>query len=288
MTGYGMGEVSTENFNCTIELKSVNNRYCDIQIRMPKAMLPLEELIRKEIKKQISRGKVDVYINYQVFGQDSTFLVVDHFLLEKYIQEMNHIRENFHLHGEIDINNIIDFEGVFQLEPNKLDVEKIRSPFEVALKVAIDKLLDMRKTEGKTLKNDLKEKIEAFEPHIKFLEDNGPRLLEENKEKFLERFHSLVGKEDFDLPRLTTELTIMSDKLCIDEEITRISSHISQFSDIMNRNNPIGRKLDFLLQELHREVNTIGSKTADLLVTNHVVEMKSIIEQMREQVQNIE
>lgn len=288
MTGYGMGERSTENFNCKIEIKSVNNRYCDIQVRIPKAMLALEEIIRREIKKKISRGKVDVYINYQVFGSDSTDLSVDRGLVEKYVNELNSIQEEFDISGFLDINTIPKLQGVFELNPGTLDMDKINEPFMGALDDAISGFVEMRKNEGENLKADLKEKLETLKPHVEFLKKSAPELLDQNLKNFLDRFHTLAEGEEYDQARLTTELTIMSDKLCIDEEITRIASHMAQFNDIMESNDPIGRKLDFLLQELNREVNTIGSKTSDLPVTNHVVEMKSIIEQMREQVQNIE
>ena len=288
MTGYGRGEVTNHSLSCTIEMKSVNNRYCDIQIRLPKMLFALEEEIRKECKKKIFRGKVDIFITCQFLQEDSISLAVDELLLGKYIDQLQDLQRKYHLEGQLDINKVLDLEGVWRLQEKDVEVEEIRESFLEALHSALDALVDMRTKEGESLKRDLMEKMNAFIPHEKFLREQAPVLLEQNKEEFLHRFHLMADSEEYDMPRLTSELIIMSDKLSIDEEITRITSHISQFNDIINRNDPVGRKLDFLLQELHREVNTIGSKTSDLVVINHVVEMKSIIEQLREQVQNIE
>lgn len=288
MTGYGMGEELSEGFSCKIEIKSVNNRFCDITVRIPKALNPLEEAVRKEIKKVVSRGKIDVFISYQASSMNSTSLFTDRFLAEQYIGEFRKMKESFGLCGDIDVNTLAQLPGVFQVFGESLEIDEISNPFLSALSKALEEFIAMRQREGEHLERDLKEKLESLKPHVDFLKENSERLLQDNLKAFQERFHKLRNGEEFDLPRLTSEIAIMADKLSIDEEITRITSHIAQFNDIMMRNDPIGRKLDFLLQELNREVNTIGSKTNDTPVINHVVEMKSIIEQLREQVQNIE
>lgn len=288
MTGYGMGEHSNEKFHVKVEIKSVNNRYCDIAIRLPKNLIALEDKIKREIRNSVSRGKIDVFINIENLESDNSEIDVDLYLAKQYFDAFTKLRENLNIKDEISLSDIYKMQGVITATAKDEDIEEYWNVLSVALNTAIKNFLEMRKVEGENLKLDIEEKLRNIKKSSEAINEKAPISLEENTNKLKENIKNNLKDENLDIQRLTTEVAIMCDKLSIDEEITRIFLHISQFNDIINLNEPVGRKLDFLIQELNREVNTVGSKSTDIEILNNVVNLKSEIEKIREQIQNIE
>lgn len=288
MTGYGMGEHSNEKFHVKVEIKSVNNRYCDIAIRLPKNLIALEDKIKREIRNSVSRGKIDVFINIENLESDNSEIDVDLDLAKQYFDAFTKLRENLNIKDEISLSDIYKMQGVITATAKDEDIEEYWNVLSVALNTAIKNFLEMRKVEGENLKLDIEEKLRNIKKSSEAINEKAPISLEENTNKLKENIKNNLKDENLDIQRLTTEVAIMCDKLSIDEEITRIFLHISQFNDIINLNEPVGRKLDFLIQELNREVNTVGSKSTDIEILNNVVNLKSEIEKIREQIQNIE
>lgn len=288
MTGYGMGQFQNENIFFKVEIKSVNSRYSEFNIRMPKTLIAFEDRVRKLLKEEISRGKVDVYINYNFLSQSDTKVVADAHLAGEYLKAFEDLRDELGLISEISLRDIYTMEGVISTISNDDDKEELWEPLKSAVTIALNQFVEARELEGAALKSDFEEKLKDITACAEFIRDKAPAVIEENTKKLRENIEKNLNKDELDLQRLTTEVAIMCDKLSIDEEIVRIFSHLLQFNDIINRYNSIGRNLDFLVQELNREVNTVGSKTGDIEILNKVVELKSHIEKLREQIQNIE
>lgn len=288
MTGYGMGQFQNENIYFKVEIKSVNSRYSEFNIRMPKTLIAFEDRVRKLLKEEISRGKVDVYINYNFLSQSDTNVVTDTHLAGEYLKALEKLRDELGLTSEISLRDIYTMEGVISTISNDDDKETLWEPLKSAVTIALNQFVEARKREGTALKADFEEKLKDITACAEFIRDKAPAVIEENTKKLRENIEKNLNKDELDLQRLTTEVAIMCDKLSIDEEIVRIFSHLLQFNDIINRYNSIGRNLDFMVQELNREVNTVGSKTGDIEILNKVVELKSHIEKLREQIQNIE
>lgn len=288
MTGYGMGQFQNENIFFKVEIKSVNSRYSEFNIRMPKTLIAFEDRVRKLLKEEISRGKVDVYINYNFLSQSDTKVVADAHLAGEYLKAFEDLRDELGLISEISLRDIYTMEGVISTISNDDDKEELWEPLKSAVTIALNQFVEARELEGAALKADFEEKLKDITACAEYIRDKASSVIEENTKKLRENIEKNLNKDELDLQRLTTEVAIMCDKLSIDEEIVRIFSHLLQFNDIINRYNSIGRNLDFLVQELNREVNTVGSKTGDIEILNKVVELKSHIEKLREQIQNIE
>lgn len=288
MTGYGLYQKSDENYNVKIEIKSVNNRYAEINIRLPKNLFAIEDKIRKFIKDTVKRGKVDVFINIEYLSQNNEDIKLNIPLAKAYMKNLLDLKEELELKDPISLRDIYTFQGVVTSSISDEEDHELNNLIFQTLEGAVKKFDEFRKIEGENLKADLKEKIK----NIKTLNDEikalAPISLEENIKKLKENIESQLKDQSLDKARLSTEVALMCDKLAIDEEITRIYSHIDQFNDIIKDTNPIGRKLDFLLQELNRESNTIGSKSTNTKIINTIVVLKSEIEKIREQIQNIE
>lgn len=283
-----MGQFQNENIYFKVEIKSVNSRYSEFNIRMPKTLIAFEDRVRKLLKEEISRGKVDVYINYNFLSQSDTNVVTDTHLAGEYLKALEKLRDELGLTSEISLRDIYTMEGVISTISNDDDKEELWEPLKSAVVIALNQFVEARKREGTALKADFEEKLKDITACAEFIRDKAPAVIEENTKKLRENIEKNLNKDELDLQRLTTEVAIMCDKLSIDEEIVRIFSHLLQFNDIINRYNSIGRNLDFMVQELNREVNTVGSKTGDIEILNKVVELKSHIEKLREQIQNIE
>lgn len=283
-----MGQFQNENIFFKVEIKSVNSRYSEFNIRMPKTLIAFEDRVRKLLKEEISRGKVDVYINYNFLSQSDTKVVADAHLAVEYLKAFEDLRDELGLISEISLRDIYTMEGVISTISNDDDKEELWEPLKSAVTIALNQFVEARELEGAALKSDFEEKLKDITACAEFIRDKAPAVIEENTKKLRENIEKNLNKDELDLQRLTTEVAIMCDKLSIDEEIVRIFSHLLQFNDIINRYNSIGRNLDFLVQELNREVNTVGSKTGDIEILNKVVELKSHIEKLREQIQNIE
>ena len=281
MTGYGLYQKSDENYNVKIEIKSVNNRYAEINIRLPKNLFAIEDKIRKFIKDTVKRGKVDVFINIEYLSQNNEDIKLNIPLAKAYMKNLLDLKEELELKDPISLRDIYTFQGVVTSSISDEEDHELNNLIFQTLEGAVKKFDEFRKIEGENLKADLKEKIKNIKTLNDEIKDLAPISLEENIE-------SQLKDQSLDKARLSTEVALMCDKLAIDEEITRIYSHIDQFNDIIKDTNPIGRKLDFLLQELNRESNTIGSKSTNTKIINTIVVLKSEIEKIREQIQNIE
>lgn len=288
MTGYGMALVKSENYMTKVEVKSVNSRYLELNLRVPKDFMSIEDKIRQEVKSKLKRGKVDLYLSYDVQNPDLQELSINKDLAKAYYRDMEDIRNILEIEEKITLKDIVLLEGVLKKSStNETDKELLNQVLQT-VRVAVENLDEMRIAEGENLKEDLKTKVVNIEEIVEEIKLLSPKVIEENEKKLTENIYERLKEEDLDLPRLTTELAIMADKLSIDEEITRLTSHISQFNDIIKDTDSVGRKIDFLLQEFNREANTIGSKTTSSEILKLVVNLKSEIEKLREQIQNIE
>ena len=272
----------------TVEMKSVNNRYLDINIRMPKALISLEEEVRKMISYSLSRGKVDVFINLKNYSQNEGTPKVDLKLAEEYLNCLKEIEENFGLKNDVSVMQLARFPEVITVVQEEEKIEEIFEELKPLISTSIEMMINMRIAEGEKLKEDILDKVSVIENLVKEIEKVADTVPKTYKIKLEERLSELLNGADIDQNRLATEVCIFADKATVDEEITRLGSHISQIRKTLSLDEPIGRKLDFIIQEMNRETNTIGSKSSDIHMTNLVIDIKNLIEKIREQVQNIE
>lgn len=287
MTGFGRGEFSQGTSTFSVDVRSVNHRYCDVSVRMPRPMSMMEEKVREFVSERISRGKVDVYINYSTFGQSSQ-VKLDTSLAKAYVDSLNTLKEMFQIQDDISLSLLTRFSDIMSLETVEQDMEELWLILKEALEIAFNALIEMRKREGGRLKNDLLEKIVDVRALVENMKEKSSGIVDEYKNKLYDRIKELIKEIPIDENRLLTEVAIFADKTSIDEEIVRLESHMEQFRKALNSDGPVGKKLDFIIQEMNREVNTIGSKITDLEVLNNVISIKTEIEKIREQVQNIE
>ncbi|WP_138159310.1 YicC/YloC family endoribonuclease [Peptoniphilus catoniae] len=288
MTGYGLGYASNESISIKVEMKSVNNRYCDINIRLPKSLFYVEDKIKNFVKKYVYRGKIDIFINLDFLSIADYKVSINTPLAKEYYTALEGLKNDLNLKSDISLSDIYSMQGVIVNESEDLDENIYMDILRVALNEAVTKFVKMRNIEGENIKISFEKNLEVIKSHAEEIKRRAPLVIKENTDRLKETIRLSVDADKLDLARLSTEVALMCDKLSIDEEITRVFIHLEQFNDIINRNGAIGRKLDFLVQELNREVNTIGSKTSDIEILNLVVELKSEIEKIREQIQNIE
>ncbi len=287
MTGFGRGEFTQCTSTFSVDVRSVNHRYCDVSVRMPRAMSALEEKVREFVSERISRGKVDVYINYSTFGQNAR-VKLDTNLAKAYVDSLNTLKEIFEINDDINLSLLSRFPDIMSLETVEQDMEELWLILKDALEMAFNALVEMRKREGERLKNDLLEKIAVIKDYVEGIKEKSSGIVDEYKNKLYDRIQELIKDIPIDENRLLTEVAVFADKASIDEELVRLGSHMDQFKKALNFNGPVGKKLDFIIQEMNREVNTIGSKITDLEILNNVISIKTEIEKIREQVQNIE
>lgn len=289
MTGFGRGDSQLGDKYFQVELKSVNHRYTDISIKLPKKFTYLEENIRKIIKTHIQRGRVEVYITYQNIGESDVKINVDMALAEEYLEALLKIKNNLEVNDDITTSLIARYPDIINVEKKEENEEELWQCLEKSLNVAINQLISMRKEEGSKLKSDLINRLNKTKKFVEEVKERSPIIVQEYRQKLKERIKEISNEEFLlDDSRLAAEVALFADKSNITEEVVRLYSHIEQFKNILNDDDIIGRKLDFLLQEMNREVNTIGSKANDLNISNLVINIKSELEKMREQVQNIE
>jgi len=288
MTGFGRGETRDEGRGFRVEIKSVNHRYSDIFVKIPRQVAFLEDKIRELTGKALSRGKVDVFITYEDMGEDSKSVFYDEALAKTYIEALHSLKDRFQLEDDISVSLIAKLPDVLRVEKVEEDEEKIWMLLKPALENALESLVKMRENEGKELKNNLMARVECIEKVLHRISLRAPEVVVEYKQKLENRIKDILEQQTIDENRLAMEVAFFADRCSIDEEITRLGSHLSQMKDTLNMDQPVGRKLDFLVQEMNREINTIGSKANDLQITKDVVEVKSEVEKMREQIQNIE
>ena len=287
MTGFGHCEYTEKDITFTIEIKTVNHRYSDIFLRMPKQISAFEELIRSLASAKIQRGKIDIYITYNNKSSDFQEVMLDEGLAKAYCDAMRKISVNLGLRDDISATSLARFPDILKVEKqdNNEEVGKI---LEKAFSLALDELLQMRTREGEKLKESLLLNLSVIETYIGKICEKAPFVVKEYKEKLEARLSELIDLQKVDPGRIATEVAMFADKCSIDEELVRLRSHIMQMRDMLDAGSPVGKKADFLIQEMNREVNTIGSKASDIDITRNVVELKSEIEKLREQIQNIE
>ena len=290
MTGYGRGECTMYERKFTVEIKAVNHRYNDITVKLPRAIMGFEDEIKKAISKKVFRGKLDVFVNFESFSQEDVNISVNEPLAKSYTETLRKLKSDLQLEGDVTIEMVSKFPDVITVDKNisnENTENEIRDCLMKALEDATDAFVAMREVEGETLKKNIIEKVAFVNDALQKIEERAPFVSKDYRAR-LEAKLADLDEIQVDESRLLTEVMLFADKACIDEEITRLHSHISQMYSIVEESVPVGRKLDFLVQEMNRETNTIGSKSNDIQITNHVVDIKSEIEKIREQIQNIE
>ncbi len=287
MTGFGRASKQINSCFFTVEMKSVNHRFLDVNLKMPKQFLGIEDKIRKIISHSISRGRLEVYINFEGELISNKTLKVDWQIIDQFVASLKKIKENHSIYDQISLDHILSFREGIEVVEESISSDEFEDELIQLVEAAVKQLVDMRVVEGEQLKNDLTTRLKKLQEITFELEKIAPTVVENYRERIRKRVEEFVlGKLDEN--RILTEVALFADKADINEELTRIHSHIHQFIETLKEHEPIGRKLDFLVQELNREANTIGSKANDGLIAKNVVELKSIIEKLKEQVQNIE
>lgn len=288
MTGYGKGQFYENDRKYIVEIKSVNSKYLDVNIKLPNVLCVFEEDIRKNIAGTISRGKVEVSVvleNYSDLGKQIYF---DEKFLESFLSEVSNISKKYNIKNDVKMSDIIALSGIVETKTNEESEQVLKQELMKAVNDAINNFLQMRQQEGQQIKDDIIRKIETLQANVEMIEKISYNIVDEYKNKIESRLQKYIHEKDIDKTRLLTEIVIFADKMTIDEEIIRLKSHINQFKKEVNNVGAIGKKLDFIVQEMNRETNTIGSKTNNLEISNLVIDNKGILENIREQIQNIE
>ncbi len=289
MTGFGQAEYTDGDRKFLVEMRSVNHRFCEISVRMPRQLNILEEAVRKKIQENVKRGRIDVYIAIEHEGETPQSLEVNWSLADEYVQINKEMNQRYQWKSVLDSRDLITLPEVVQIKEEADNAESLRQPLIMAVSLACRRLLEMRETEGEQLKADLISRVNHLNNLLHEIKQQAPAVVENYRERVLRRLNEFLGNQlDIDEGRLLTEVALFADRSDIDEEITRLESHCMQFLKNLEGHEPVGRKLDFILQEMNREANTIGSKANDLLIGQKVVELKAELEKMKEQVQNIE
>ena len=287
MTGYGVGRVKAEDGECLVEIKSLNNKYCDINTKNNFQSLEIEQKIEKLIKNRISRGKVNILVKVENHGLTEEKIILNEDVADSCYKNLKILKKKYKLKDEISIDSMLKFKDIFKIVKEEESV-KIWPLVEEATKLALDSLLKMREREGKVLVADIRKRVGKIQKLIGKIEKYSKSSPLEYKDKFLSKIKNLTNGLNVDEGRIELEAAIFAEKTDITEEITRLKSHLIQFDDLLNSEESVGRKMDFLTQEINREVNTIGSKTNDIEVTSLVVLVKSELEKIKEQARNIE
>ena len=287
MTGYGKANLIENNREYQIEIKSVNHRYLDITVKMPRVLSYLEEVVKKEIASQVKRGKIDVFITFQNNQAEGKEIKINQELAKIYIEQLKKLAKEEEISANIEVTEISKLPDVLNIQ-NKQEDETIKNELLDTVKQATHNLVQMRATEGSKIAEDLLTRITTIQEKVKEISLLSTGLIEEYVVKLEGRIKEILKNQELDEARLAQEVVIYADKCSIEEEVTRLKSHISQFEMLLNTEEAIGKKLDFIIQEMNRETNTIGSKANNLEITNGVIEIKTELENVREQVQNIE
>jgi uncharacterized protein (TIGR00255 family) len=288
MTGFGRCEVEEQNRKYTVEIKSVNHRYLDVNIKMPKKLGFFESSIRNELKNYIQRGKIDVFITYEDYTESNVCIKYNKSIAGEYLSYLRSMAADFGLDDDIRVSTLSKYPEVFTMEEQAVDEDEIWNGLVKAIRGASEAFVETRIAEGQNLSNDLIAKLDGMLGHVAFIEERSPQIIEEYRNKLRDRINELLEDTTVDETRLLTEVTIYADKICVDEELVRLRSHIETMKQALIEGGSIGRKLDFIAQEMNREANTILSKTTDLEISNRGIELKTEIEKVREQIQNIE
>lgn len=288
MTGFGRSEIANERQKITVEMKAVNHRYCDINVKMPKKLSIFEAGIRNLLKKYIQRGKVDVFITYEDYTENNMVLKYNEELAAEYVRVLQQMSEQFGIENDVRVSSLSRYPDVLTLEEQTVDTDELWGVLEEALHKASEQFVETRLVEGENLKNDLISKLDGMLEDVDFIEKRSPEILVEHRQRLEAKVKELLGDSTIDESRIVTETTIFADKICVDEEIVRLRSHITSTRKALLEGGSIGRKLDFIAQEMNRESNTILSKSNDLEISDQGILLKTEIEKVREQIQNIE
>lgn len=289
MTGFGHGEVSNDkNQKVTVEMKSVNHRYCDISLKLPKKLAMFEANIRNIMKEYASRGKIDIYVSYEDLSETAVSLHYNQVMAEEYMQVFKKMQEDFNIETKITAEALAKYPEVVTIEEVQQDEEVWWELLEAALRQAAEKFVETRTIEGANLKRDLLGKLDQMAADVAFIEERSPQIIAEYRSKLEEKVKEFLEDSTIEENRIAAEVTLYADKIAVDEEIVRLQSHISSMTDVLESDESIGRKLDFMAQEMNREANTILSKSSDVDLADHAIELKTNVEKVREQIQNIE
>ena len=288
MTGFGRCEVLKDSRKFTVELKSVNHRYLDVNIRMPKKLNFFETSIRTLLKSYADRGKVDIFITYEDLSQSQVSVKYNAALAAEYLKYLNQMAEEFSLDNDVRVSTLSRYPEVFTMEECSEDEDELWNGLKEALEGAFSQFVEMRTKEGERLKEDILLKLDPLSEQIRFIEERSPQIIAEYRTKLEEKMRELLEDTQIDDNRIAAEVILFADKICTDEEVVRLKSHIQHMKETLEESNGIGRKLDFIAQEMTREANTILSKANDLDISNRAISLKTEIEKIREQIQNIE
>ena len=283
MTGFGHGEVSNDkNQKVTVEMKSVNHRYCDISLKLPKKLAMFEANIRNIMKEYASRGKIDIYVSYEDLSETAVSLHYNQAMAEEYMQVFKKMQEDFNIETKITAEALAKYPEVVTIEEVQQDEEVGWELLEAALRQAAEKFVETRTIEGANLKRDLLGKLDQMAADVTFIEERSPQIIAEYRSKLEEKVKEFLEDSTIEENRIAAEVTLYADKIAVDEEIVRLQSHISSMTDVLESDESIGRKLDFMAQEMNREANTILSKSSDVDLADHAIELKTNVEKVRE------
>ncbi len=288
MTGFGRGKASSQEFNITVEIKSVNHRYFEYSSRMPRSFQFLDDTLKSLCSQRISRGKVEVSVQYEDTSSSSIELAVNKAYADAYISALHKFAKDYKLKDDIKASSIIGNTEIFTVKKRDLDEEAVKTTVIDAATEAIDNFIAARAVEGQRLVDDVKSRVDFILSQVELIEKRSPETVREYREKIEQKIRELIGDVQIDEQRLLTETAIYADKIAVAEETVRLRSHIASLCALFDEGGVIGRKLDFIVQEMNRETNTIGSKAQNVDITKSVVDIKSEIEKIREQIQNIE
>ncbi len=288
MTGFGRDKQTISDYDITVEIRSVNHRYFEFSSRIPRAFQFMEETLKALCRERIARGKVELSVIIEDRSENAVELEVNRQYADAYIKALHTLAENYQLKDDITLNSFVGNNEIFTARRREADEETVKAAVVTVAEAAIDKFLAMRAVEGERLKNDVISRTEVILSAVEFVEERSPETVKEYRERIEQKIRELIGDTQVDEQRLLTETAIFADKIAVAEETVRLRSHIKQMVASLEQGGVVGRNLDFIIQEMNREANTIGSKAQDIEITKRVVDMKSEIEKIREQIQNIE
>lgn len=288
MTGFGRAKAIVGNYDITVEIKSVNNRFLELSSRIPRAYQFLEEKLKSAVKSKVSRGKLDLSVLIDDVSGSDTEIAVNDSYVQKYLAAAESLSKKYKIKNDLKISSLITNAEVFKTVKKDIDESACEEAVMSVLEKALDNFILMRETEGEKLKADVLSRADMILKKVKFIESRSEESVNDYKQRLEQKISEILNNSDFDESRVLTEVAIFADKVAVDEETVRLKSHISQLRSVFESGEPIGRKLDFIVQEMNRETNTIGSKAQSIEITSAVVDMKSEIEKIREQIQNIE
>ena len=288
MTGFGRSEMTENTRRVVCEIKSVNHRYLDLTVKTSRRIVSMEPVIRSFLKGKVQRGKLDVYVHYEEAADDTYTIHYNAKLAACYLENMKRLANEFGLENDMTVSRLTSYPDVFELVPEEQDKEELSHFLLGAVEDALQKFLKSRQMEGENLKQDLSDKLAILSGYVHEVEASAPMIIEEYKGRLQKKIGELLEDKQIDESRIAAEVTLFADKICVDEEVVRLKSHVKEMADTLSAEGSVGRKLDFLAQEMNREANTILSKSTDAGVAKLGISMKTLIEKIREQVQNLE